>query len=50
MAQDSIKRLYVQNVADWEKMLSKGKFSDRMLGVRVIERGWFYLLARRKAD
>lgn len=39
MAQDSIKRLYVQNVDDWEKKLSAGKFSDRELGFKVLERG-----------
>ncbi len=39
MAQDSIKRLYVQNVDDWEKKLSAGKFSDRELSFKVLERG-----------
>ena len=33
------KRLYVQNVAEWEEMLRDGKLSDRKLGVKTIERG-----------
>ena len=39
MAQDSIKRLYVQNVDDWEKRLSaeKGKFSDKKLDIKIVE-------------
>ena len=33
------KRLYVQNVDAWEKNLSRKRFSDRKLEVKVIERG-----------
>lgn len=49
MAQDSIKRLYVQNVDDWLMDLSTKRFSDEELGVQVIEHG-IVLPARRKID
>ena len=37
MAEDSIKRLYVQNVDEWEAALSAKRFSDRELGVKFVE-------------
>ena len=33
------KRLYVQNVDSWKKVISAKGFSDRKLEVKVIERG-----------
>lgn len=38
MAEDSIKRLYVQNVDEWKKKLSAGKFSDRELSIKIVKR------------
>ena len=39
MAKDLTKRLYVQNVEGWKKILSDGKFSSRKLGVKVVDNG-----------
>lgn len=41
MAKDLTKRLYVQNVEEWISELSKNRFSDKELEVKVIERGIF---------
>ena len=48
MAEDSIKRLYVQNVDAWEKKLATGRFSDRELGIKVVEHA--IILPGRKAE
>lgn len=39
MAADSSERLYVQNFDGWKAALSKKRFSDKELEVKVIERG-----------
>ena len=39
MAKNSPRRLYVKNTEAWEKNLSKKRFSDRQLEVKVVERG-----------
>ena len=39
MAEDLTKRLYVENVEDWEKHLFKERVFDAKLEVDVIERG-----------
>ena len=49
MAEDLSKRLYVENVESWIKQLSKKRFLDMKLDVKVIERG-IILPARRLKD
>lgn len=34
-----IKRFYVQNVDDWKNTLTRKKFSDRELTIKVVEHG-----------
>ena len=46
MAEDSTKRLYVENVDAWKNQLSKKRFQDRKLEVKVVEQG-IVLPARR---
>ena len=41
------KRLYVENVGEWNRNLAKKRFSDRKLKVKVVERG-IVLPARQK--
>ena len=36
---DLSKNFYVENPADWKRNLSQKKFSDRKIGIKVIERG-----------
>jgi len=49
MAEDLPNKFYVQNATDWKANLSKKRFSDRVLGVKVIERG-IILPARKIGD
>ena len=42
-----MKNFYVENPADWKRNLSQKKFSDRKIGVKVIQRG-MVLPARQK--
>ena len=39
MTQDFEKRLYVQNVDQWNRKLNKERFSDRKLDVKIINHG-----------
>ena len=48
MAEDLTKRLYVKNVDEWKAELSKKRFSDRELEVKVVERG--IILPPRRID
>lgn len=34
-----LKRFYVRDMDDWKKTLSLGKFSDKELDIKVVERG-----------
>ena len=47
MTEDKVKRLYVQDVNHWQQRLTKDRFSNRKLNVKVIERG-IILPPRRK--
>ena len=48
MAESSLKKLYVQDVEDWQNDLSKKRFSDKKPAVQVIERG--IILPARKIE
>ena len=39
MAEDSIKRLYVEKFDEWNLLLNKKRFSDRKLNVKVVNEG-----------